>query len=116
MQGSAEFKNEIKLLSRLEGHRNIVSVLGFASDGKRDHCIITPFFPRGSLQAALNGDRKSQLNFSCFDRVGACLDVATGILTLHAHNIWHLDLKRKSLSFDFTQSDVHTVGFCFINS
>ena len=93
LQGRDEFMNEVKLLSQLQ-HRNVVSALGFAREGQ-ECCIITPFFARGSLQAALKGDRKSQLAFSALDRVGACLDVAQGIAFLHAQAlpVWHLDLK-----------------------
>lgn len=95
IQGSKEFKNEIKLLCQLK-HRNIVSVLGVVSDEKQP-CVITPFYIRGSLQHALRADRTSQLAFTSVDRVGACLDVATGIVYLHSRKppILHLDLKRK---------------------
>ena len=93
LQGEAEFVNEIKLLSQMS-HRNVVPVLGFAAEGKR-RCVVTPLYTRGSLQAALGTDRKSQLAFSAIDRIGACLDVANGIAFLHAQQppIWHLDLK-----------------------
>jgi serine/threonine protein kinase len=92
-QGHQEFVNELKLLSQV-AHRNVVPVLGFVSEGQQ-RCILTPFFQRGSLQAALKPDRKSQLAFGSLERVGACLDMAVGIAFLHAQEppIWHLDLK-----------------------
>ena len=93
LQGQEEFVNELKLLSQLQ-HRNVVSVLGCVAEGKQ-RCIITPFYQRGSLQAALKPDRKTQLEFTALERVGACLDMANGIAFLHAQHppVWHLDLK-----------------------
>ena len=95
IQGKKEFANEIKLLCQLK-HRNIMTLSGLVSDAKQP-CIITPFYIRGSLQHALRADRTAQLAFTGMDRVGACLDVANGIVYLHSRNppIWHLDLKRK---------------------
>ena len=94
LQGEREWENEVKLLSQLQGHRNVVSILGFASE-QGQHCILTPFLRRGSLQQALDTDRKGQLAFSALDRLGACLDVVSGLACLHAQRIWHLDLKRQ---------------------
>ena len=109
LQGQQEFINELKLLSQLR-HRNVVSVLGFAAEGKQC-CIITPFYQRGSLQAALKPDRKTQLEFSALERVGACLDVANGIAFLHAQHppVWHLDLKPDNV---VTLTRVFSVSFC----
>jgi len=99
MQGEAEFKREVTLLSQIR-HRNIVSIVGYAQEGK-ECCIVLPYLAQGSLQQLLFGtaerprERKQQLAFSALDRVGACLDIANGLACLHALSppVWHLDLK-----------------------
>ena len=67
----------------------MVPVLGLVNE---EPCIVTPFYAKGSLQAVLDADRKSQLAFSALQRIGACLDEANGIAFLHAQS-GHLDLK-----------------------
>ena len=92
VQSSQHFKNELALLSRLRGHKNIVGVVGYACD-ETECCIVTTLFPRGSLQRVLQPTSDGRLAFTALARVGALLDTAHGLTYLHAQNVWHLDLK-----------------------
>ncbi len=88
-QFQGEFLNEIKVLSSLShSHVMCVCLLGYASEGG-ERCIVTPYFPHGSLQAAL----APAWAFPSLQRAGACLDVVTGLTYLHEQKIWPFDLK-----------------------
>ena len=92
VQSSRDVKNELTMLSRLRGHKNIVGVVGYACD-ETEYCLVTTFFPRGSLQRALQPTSDGRMAFTALARVGALLDTAHGLNYLHAQNVWHLDLK-----------------------
>jgi serine/threonine protein kinase len=53
LQGAAEFKNEIELLSRVH-HRNLVGLVGFCfEDGEQ--MLVYKYMPNGTLREALAG-------------------------------------------------------------
>jgi len=52
-QGEVEFKNEILLLAKLQ-HRNLVSVVGFCSEGE-ERILVYEFLGNGSLDKFIFG-------------------------------------------------------------
>ncbi|EPS66484.1 hypothetical protein M569_08293, partial [Genlisea aurea] len=54
MQGAAEFKTEIELLSRIH-HRNVVSLVGFCYE-QGDQMLVYEFISNGTLRDSLSGN------------------------------------------------------------
>jgi len=53
MQGAAEFKNEIELLSRVH-HKNLVSLVGFCYE-QGEQMLVYEYIPYGTLRENLMG-------------------------------------------------------------
>jgi serine/threonine protein kinase len=54
MQGAAEFKNEIELLSRVH-HKNLVSLIGFCYE-QGEQMLVYEYIPNGTLRENLTGN------------------------------------------------------------
>jgi serine/threonine protein kinase len=54
MQGAAEFKNEIELLSRVH-HKNLVSLVGFCYE-QGEQMLVYEYIPNGTLRENLMGN------------------------------------------------------------
>ena len=54
MQGAAEFKNEIELLSRVH-HKNLVSLVGFCYE-QGEQMLVYEYIPNGTLRENLTGN------------------------------------------------------------
>lgn len=65
MQGAAEFKNEIELLSRVH-HKNLVSLVGFCYE-QGEQMLVYEYIPNGTLRENLMGILFviSTINFLC---------------------------------------------------
>ncbi|KAK7303677.1 hypothetical protein RJT34_14590 [Clitoria ternatea] len=91
------FRQEVSLLKRLR-HPNIILFMGAVTSPQR-LCIVTEFFPRGSLFRLL------QRNISKLEwrrRAHMALDIARGVNYLHHFNppIIHRDLKSSNILVD----------------
>lgn len=53
MQGGAEFRTEIELLSRVH-HKNLVSLVGFCFE-QGEQMLVYEFMPNGTLRESLSG-------------------------------------------------------------
>ena len=53
LQGAAEFKNEIELLSRVH-HRNLVGLVGFCFE-EGEQMLVYKYMPNGTLRESLAG-------------------------------------------------------------
>ncbi|CAM6094754.1 unnamed protein product [Calypogeia fissa] len=96
MQGAAEFKNEIELLSRVH-HRNLVGLVGFCYEGG-EQALIYEFMSNGAVRDHLYG--KAQTPFSWQERLDIALGSARGIAYLHDHAnppIIHRDVKTANI-------------------
>jgi len=88
-----EFMNEIKLMTNLPPHPNIIHVYGVSLDGPQP-VIVMEYCGGGSLDKLLfdsnmmlNDDQKIQLVHG----------IAVGMLHLHRHNIVHRDLAARNI-------------------
>jgi len=99
-----DFEQEVGILSRLASHPNLVKCLGFCSRVPFQGFILLELAVKGSLDTLIY-DPKVELTPHLTLRIA--LDMAEALAFLHAHKIFHLDLKpQNALVFD--QSPIPT--------
>nr|CAB3474616.1 unnamed protein product [Digitaria exilis] len=99
MQGAAEFKNEIELLSRVH-HKNLVSLVGFCYE-QGEQMLVYEYIPYGTLRENLMG--KGGVSLDWKKRLRIAIGSAKGIAYLHEladPPIIHRDIKSTNILLD----------------
>ncbi|XP_066380759.1 leucine-rich repeat receptor protein kinase HPCA1-like [Miscanthus floridulus] len=99
MQGAAEFKNEIELLSRVH-HKNLVSLVGFCYE-QGEQMLVYEYIPYGTLRENLMGKRGVNLDWK--NRLRIAIGSAKGLAYLHEladPPIIHRDIKSTNILLD----------------
>ncbi|KAJ0985363.1 hypothetical protein J5N97_003719 [Dioscorea zingiberensis] len=99
LQGAAEFKTEIELLSRVH-HKNLVGLVGFCFE-QGEQMLVYEFIPNGTLRENLSERSSKQLDW--MRRLKIALDSARGLAYLHEladPPIIHRDIKSDNILLD----------------
>ncbi|KAJ7555362.1 hypothetical protein O6H91_05G033700 [Diphasiastrum complanatum] len=100
-QGAREFFNEVSLLSRIH-HRMLVSLVGYAEDGK-ERMLIYEYMENGTLQQHLYGATNQNKILDWVSRLKVALEAAKGLDYLHNGcnpSIIHRDVKSSNILLD----------------
>lgn len=100
-QGKREFINEVAVISEVK-HRNLVKLYGCCLEAD-DRLLVYEYLENNSLEKALFGNNKHQLQLDWPIRYNVCIGTARGLAYLHEESstrIIHRDIKASNILLD----------------
>jgi len=93
----ADFRSEVKVMQNLKPHPHIIQLLGAHTTDPKKLCLVTEYFPNGSLDAYLKrNDVVIDIKLTHMWARGICL----GMIHLSKEGIVHRDLAARNVLLD----------------
>ncbi len=96
-QGVSSFRAEAQLLHAIGNHPNVIKLFGACTVGPH-HCLVVPYYQRGSVRDYLQTLPKAQRTWSLVASIA--IQIAAGMMHLHKENIVHRDLAARNVLID----------------
>eukprot|EP00960_Hanusia_phi_P057492 763583-Hanusia_phi.AAC.3 len=93
-----EFEQEVRIFQHLGIHPNLLRLLAVTTEpDSGDHCLVTEFAPKGSLDGILSILADGELTISLLVQLQVARQICDGMVQLSLHDVVHRDLSARNV-------------------